>query len=431
VVKRIGTQRRHERDRARERASRFQLERLEGRELMSRSPLGISFPDLVPTGNAAPIAAYGQPFAVRVDVVNRGASSQVEPTNLAQGALSYADAGPSLLGVYISRSSHFNMRTAQRIGEVPVPAIAQNSVQTVEASVLMPEARRGLPPVGGRLFVFFCADDTQAIHETDDTNNWTRVGVPIDIRPAGPNLRGVTIDVPEIVRPGDWIRPTVQVTNSGTIDTAPQGPVTVHLVASSDRDFGPGDVILESWTLDNIPALSAVPLGVHQARTGDLNSIYDQPNVITLTGDQALLPPGPNDYFIGVIVDPDNTIVETDEMSSRLAPVKPVVRTLPGLPPAGILGTPTNRPFPVPPLGRFQGAFVRPVEGITPRPTPTPGTEITFLATTTRVSARLELLSSQGRTEELTAIARRASGQVGLPARSFPARTADLGERTL
>jgi hypothetical protein len=424
VVKRIGTQRRH--DQRTRSTRRAQLERLEGRELLSYSPLNASFPDLVPTGATAPVAAYGQPFTIRADIANRGASSQVEPQGLAPGATSFADAGPTVLGVYISRSSHFNLRTAQRIGEVPVPAVAQNSVVTVQGTVTMPAARPGLPPVGGRLFVFFCADDTQNVQESDEFNNWTRQGAPIEIRPAGPNLRGIVLSVPEIVRPGDMIQPTVQVANFGTVDTAPQGPVTVQLVASSDRDFGPGDVILDTWTIANLPSLASVPLGVHESRvgalSGDINSIYDQANVVTLTGTPSILPVGPTDYFIGVIVDPLNTIAETDEMSSRLSPVKPVTRTLPGLPPAGVVGTPSNQPFPVPPLGRFQGVFVRPVDSVTAVAAAS-ASELTYLATTKRISARLDLLTSESKTEMLTTLARRAAGQVGLPARPRTLKT--------
>src|SRR5438105_4542509 len=73
-------------ERVRRRPDRIAPERLEGRELLSYSPLGFSLPDLTVTGRAAPIAAYGGPLAVEVDVRNLGASSLIEPLNLEPGA---------------------------------------------------------------------------------------------------------------------------------------------------------------------------------------------------------------------------------------------------------------------------------------------------------------------------------------------------------
>ena len=336
-------------------AVRLETEALEGRQLLSYSPLG-SLPDLTVTGQAGAIAAYGGPLTVTLDVRNLGAASTIEPLNLQPGSTSTADAGPSHVGVYLLRTPHARPGGAGSvlIGEVPIPGVPQNSLVTVSQTLQMPAKPHRFPGSGGNVYLAFRADDLGEGDDLDRTNNTGPI-VPLTIEAALPDLTTIALDVPPTIQPGDTIAPSIKIANYGTVDTATQGPVTVLLVASTTTNFGPTDVILGRYQIDDLPGLSQAP----QRRTvlGDVN-VDDPPNVITLdttTGDQpnVTLPTGLGNYFIGVIVDPLNTIRELHEIgsgpSSALQQVHRV-SVVPGLPPAGIQSAPSpdTNLFPIP-----------------------------------------------------------------------------------
>lgn len=332
------------------------VERLEDRQLMAYSPLGYSLPDLTVSGTVAPTAAYGHDLAIRLDVRNLGASSLYEPLALEPGAPSTADAPPSHVGVFISRTPHFGYRTTIKIADVEVPAVPQNSVVTVNTSVQLPAYQPGFPVNGKTIYVFFKADNLNEVLEADKIHNLNRKAQPVLLQLPLPELSGVTWDVPAIVQPGDALRPTIKVANFGTVNTDTQGPFNVYLVASDDNKFGPGDTILQVFTIDSLPGLNSVPLAPHSI-DGDLNTIYDQPNVVTLTSDQVVTPHVPGPYYIGVFVDPEHAILQLHDTEGKrpntLFPSKKTDKPIPGLPPAGILQAPapdTNL-FPIPAFG--------------------------------------------------------------------------------
>lgn len=336
-------------------ALRPETETLEGRQLLSYSPIG-SLPDLTVTAQAGAIATYGGPITVTLDVRNLGSSSMIEPLNLQPGSPSTADAGPSHVGVYLLRSSrsHPGGPGSILIGEVPVPGVPQNSLVTVSQTLILPAKPHRFPGSGGNLFLAFKADDLKEVPEVDRTN---KVGplVPVRIEAALPDLAAIAIDVPPTLQPGDTIAPSIKIANYGTVDTVTQGPVTVLLVASTNPNFGPANVILGRYQITDLPGLSQAP----QRRTvlGDV-TVDDQPNVITLetTTDghrTVTLPSGLGSYFLGVIVDPLNTIRELHEIGSGPSSALHLlqrVAVVPGLPPAGILSAPSpdTNLFPIP-----------------------------------------------------------------------------------
>jgi hypothetical protein len=341
------------------------VERLEPRALLAWSPLGFSLPDLTVQGLAAPVASYGGPLTVTVEVDNLGSSTMTEPLSLQPGATSSADAPPSQVGVFLGRSPHFGPG-AVRVGTVDIPAIPQKGVAIVTDTLTLPARTRNLPPNGGTAFVFFRVDDGRQVVEADETNNIQRRGVPVRMAVGLPDLFAVGLDTPPTLQPGDAIQPTIQLANYGTVDPAAQGTFDVQLVLSTDRNFGPGDVILQTFTVDSVPPLSAVPM--RNVVLGDVN--IDQPeNIISLTPDAPLtLPSGPAQYFLGVIVDPDNRIREISEVgrpfSSELDPIRPVGPPIPGLPVAGVVTSPSpaTNLFPIPPFGPIPSLLNPPIE---------------------------------------------------------------------
>lgn len=353
---------RRDRDRslaARARRAELRLESLEGRQLLSYSPIG-SLPDLTVSAQAGAIAAYGGPISVTLDVRNLGASSTIEPLNLEPGATSTADATASHVGVYLLRGPNARLGSGIRIGEVAVPAVPQNSLVRVTGTVTLPNRPRGFPGSGGTVYLAFRADDLRESRDLDRANNQGN-RVPMIVDAALPDLTTIAVDLPPVMQPGDVIAPSIKVANYGTVNITQQGPVTVLLVASSDTNYGPTDVILGRYQITDLPGLSQAP----QRRTvlGDV-TLDNPPNVVTLEtttseSQTVQLPGGSAGYFIGVIVDPLNEIRELHEIGSGPSSALQFVRRIgdvPGLPPAGTQSAPSPAVnlFPTPAFAPLQ-----------------------------------------------------------------------------
>lgn len=348
------------------------LEGLEERELLSFSPLGFSLPDLTVTGVSAPVAAYGGTLTVSVDVRNLGASSITEPYLLSQGAPSAADAPPSEVAVFLGRGPQ-RRGPLVPLGTIPIPAVAQNSLVTVTQTLPMPDRPGRLPGLGQTAYVYFRIDPAGTIIEHDRRNNFSRRGAPVNITVDLPDLYAVALDVPTVMQPGDVIAPTIRVANFGAANPSEQGTFLVQLVASTDQDFGPGDSVLDTFTISSLPPLAAVPM--RNTVLGDVD-ITPPINIITLQSTTPVaLPTQPGRYFIGVVVDPQQSIQEIEEVglgsSTRIDPIRRVGPPDPAFPPAGVLPDPNpaipatglGNQFPVPASG-----FLIATPGIFPPP---------------------------------------------------------------
>jgi hypothetical protein len=333
------------------------LERLEGRELLAFSPVGFSLPDLAISGFAAPVAAWGGPFAVTVDVRNQGASSMIEPLNLAPGSSSTADAPATIVQVFFSKSMKSSSPKVM-VGQFAVPSIPQNtSLRITEDFAALPAAPPGFPVFNGKVFVSFVVGAGNTLTDSDQTNNGAFAPQPVQIEPPLPDLAVVGLDVPPVIQPGDTIQPNIEIANFGTVDTAPQGPVLVALVASPTHNFRRATVIA-TYTIETLHGLSEVPQT--SPALGDVN-IQPPLNIETLVGQPVTLPTSPRTYFLSVVVDPGHNIRQINQLGrsfSRLlgaAPVAPIIHQvgppIPFLPPAGVLSapsSPTTNPFPLP-----------------------------------------------------------------------------------
>ncbi|RUL87725.1 hypothetical protein [Tautonia sociabilis] len=330
------------------------LEALEGRQLLAYSSLGFSIPDLaVADAFTGPVASLGGRLAVTVDVANLGQSSIPEPLNRFSGSTSTADAGETEVAVYLTSRIHSPFGQRVLLGTINVPAIPQNRLARVTGEVTLPET---LPPgfqnAGGSVFLTVEVDPNHQVRDYDRTNNFFRPADAVTIVPDLPEVRAIALGLPPVMNPGDTIRPEVKVANFGAASTNLQGPVTVQIVASQDRNFGPGDIILGTFTVENIPALSLAP--TKGFVPGDAN-LTDPPNVVRLVADQpVVLPDTGSPYYVGVVIDPLNEIQEISEEdagpSSDLELPQLVADSGLGLPPAGVItiASPTDQPFPYP-----------------------------------------------------------------------------------
>lgn len=338
--------------RARRRPDLVALERLEGRELLAYTPLGFSLPDLTVSGFTGPTASWGGLLTATVNVQNLGASSLDEPLAQTPGTTSTADAPSTTVVVLASAHKHSNMGEVV-IGTINVPATPQNSARQLTQSFTMPNKPGGFPGDGGTIYIHFEINRGEAIQETDYTNN-VSASSPVRIEAPFPQLQATALDVPPSMQPGDTIQPTIQVANLGPADTSPQGPVTVALVASVNKKFGPGSSIVARYQVANISSISTQPVN---GQIFSQQTVNTPNNVATIVGAPVTLPIKPNRYYLGIVVDPNNTIKQLGKIGKVAASVKnftliqhvgPHLKTLP---PAGVItpgGGANDQPFPLP-----------------------------------------------------------------------------------
>lgn len=350
----------------RRRAGATAPERLEDRQLMAYTSLGFSLPDLAISGQSAPTAAWGGTLTVNVTLQNLGASTITEPTSLVppkqveigpDGAVvpsyytpSQADAPASSIAVFLVPRGK-GLASGISLGTIEAPAIPQNSLQQLSATLTLPSQPAGFA-ASGNYTVRLVANPTRSFLETNYRNN---VSAPLNVRiqaVTAPALRATAFDVPDRLVPGSTIQPTIQITNLGA--TAVTSDVQVAVVASTSPDFNLGSTIVGAYTISGINGINSTPLpnnirrGArwHQAN----NIITPQSNVVTLSGLTMTLPTSPSTYYIGVVVDPNNLLNLPNQPSNRLELVK-TVSTNPGQAPSVVTGTATAFEFENPPDG--------------------------------------------------------------------------------
>ncbi len=211
------------------------------------------------------------------------------------------------------------------------------------------------------MYIFFKANAGKQAFEVNHRNNISRAPQPIQLAAPLPDLYATAINVPPVMQPGDTIHAEAKIANYGTTDTAYQAPVVVELVASTDKNFGPGDVVLGTVSISNIPPLSAVP--APQTVLG--NSTLDDPiNVVTIQFPTVTLPSAPSTYYLGIEIDPNNQIHQISEIGSgqsfALQQVVSVGPPIANLPPAGVVSTPVSAlaQFAIPPHGVLTAPYL-------------------------------------------------------------------------
>lgn len=328
---------------------------------MNYSPLGSSYPDLTVVGAGPPVAAYGQPITVSADLVNLGSSTVIEPTNLSTGNPGTSGAPASTIGVYLSRNPRHLTGSSIKLGDIVAPPVGQAGVVEVTGTFLMPSRPRGYPANGGNVYLFFRANDGNEVFQLNRRNDVSRAPQAVQLAAPLPQLEAIAINVPPVMQAGDAISAEAKIANYGTADTNLQAPVVVELVASTDRNFGPGDVVLAAVSISNIPPLSAAP--APQTVLGD-TTLDDPVNVVTVQFPSVLLPSSPGTYYLGLEIDPNNQIHEISEVGRgqgfALQQVATVGPRVTNLPPAGVVSTPASplQEFAIPAYGRLTAPYL-------------------------------------------------------------------------
>jgi hypothetical protein len=314
---------------------------------MTYSPFGYSLPQLSVTGYAATTASWNGTVSLNVTVQNQGASSLIEPLNLAPsqtdpntGAVtpttSTADAPATTVEVFASAKPHAKSASIE-IGTIAIPSVPQNSLYNTVATIALPSRPKGLPGNGGKVYLTLVVDNDQTITQSSQVLNVYRVPKPVRITNPLPDLQVAALDIPSPLQPGDVITPTIRIVNLGSADPAAQnqGPVTVELVASQNTTFGPGDSVVGSFQIASLPGVSAIP-----TQDPDLSvngNVIPPSNEFTTTLSPIKLPTTPGTYFLGIVIDPTNKIKETYAPSAALRNVVTVGPTDPLLPPSSLI----------------------------------------------------------------------------------------------
>ena len=250
--------------------------------------------------------------------------------------VSTADAPPTTVEVFASAKPNAKSASIE-IGSISIPSVTQNSSYEVLAAIALPAKPKGFPGDGGKVFLTLVVNNDQTILQSTQALNIFRVPKPVRITNPLPDLQVAAFDVASPLQPGDVITPTIRIGNFGSADPAAQGkgPVTVELVASLDKNFGPGDAVLGSFQIVSLPGVSGVPTQA-TSFNGDTNLIPPD-NEFTTTLAPIKLPTTPGTYFLGIVIDPNNKIKETYAPSPALRSVVQVGPPDPLLPPSSLI----------------------------------------------------------------------------------------------
>ena len=270
----------------RRRRERLDLERLEGRELLAFSPLGFSLPDLSVSGFAGPIGAYTGPLAVTVDVANLGASSIIEPLNLAPGSSSTADSLPTTVVVYVSRVQRPGPTQRIALGEFDIPTIPQNSLMRLRHRD-PPRADAACPRTWGESVHFLRGGPRSPLAGSRPDQQPDSRGVPVQLFTKLPELDGVALDVPPDLRPGDTIQPNFKIANFGTDSTDVQARSKCWSWLRRTLSSGRAIPCWRASRSTMFRPLSEAP--AKRTVLGDAN-LDNPPNILTISSPQVTLP---------------------------------------------------------------------------------------------------------------------------------------------
>jgi subtilase family serine protease len=220
---------------------------------------------------APPAAAAGATVSVEVQVKNRGQGPVEDRTTI---------------GVYLSPSSSltFDPATAVEVGTASAPPIGVDETVTVTVPVQIP-ATAGAT---GFYRLFAVVDADEILVETIETNNATSIDVRV-----GPDLVVDAVGVPGWAQAGTAVTVTDTVRNRGF---SPSGASLVRYYFSSSTTVDASAVAIGQRTL----------LPVTEGTTDTGSASVTIPETAGAAGT----------YYVVAVVDPDNSVVETDEANN-------------------------------------------------------------------------------------------------------------------
>ena len=235
----------------------------------------------------SPHTAAGEPLP---DVVVAGltlapASARAGDTVTATVTVRNQGSGPadaSLVGLYFGISSGSPLTSAVPLGTITVDGLVPGASQQLSKSFTVPDV------APGSFTVIAAADGAAALIENNETNNKRTATLRVTI--ADLTVSRVTL-VPSYARTGDTVTATAVVYNAGQVPAA-AGIVRLHFETAS----GVAPTVLGS--------LSAGPLAAGESR--EVSFAFTVPSV-----------PSGRSYYVWALVDPDGSLLETNEGNNR------------------------------------------------------------------------------------------------------------------
>jgi subtilase family serine protease len=260
-----------------------------------------------------PIDAFVQPLEARLLLAADLRPTFVDvPSNAARGSTisvntAVANGGDSPTGTYTIRYYASSDATITS-GDTLLKSVTRSGQN---AGAVLQWSEAVTIPVGmaaGNYYIGVIVDATNAVVESNETNNWRADSATIQITaPPNIDLRAMLVDGPAAADGGTNIAVTTAVRNQGTADS---GSYTVWYYISTDANITTSDLRVKAVTR---PALGG---GAQQQWA---ESITVPANLAT------------GNYYLGVVVDPLNTLTETAENNNVLAEPTAIRITQPSL----------------------------------------------------------------------------------------------------
>ncbi|MCX6585764.1 MAG: S8 family serine peptidase [Acidobacteria bacterium] len=246
-------------------------------EGVSEAPLTIgrqTLPDLIITDGSAPATGTtGQPVRLSVEVKNQGTAS----------------AGAFRVGYYLSVDSVIT-RSDTQIGTCNFSSLGIDVSATCSGNITLP-----LTLAPGTYYVGAFADDTGQVNESDEGNNTALAPNQMVVTRASVDLTVTAVTAPATVTLGQSPNITSAIRNQGTADA---GAFRLGYYLSTDATITTGDIQLGTCSY------TALAAGANSGCAGPL--LFP-----------ATLAPGR--YYLGVIVDDQNQVAESNETNNTRA----------------------------------------------------------------------------------------------------------------
>lgn len=258
---------------------------------VSQAELANLGPDLIDpqTGVSTRLGFFGQPTRLKLNIGNAGG----------------ADGRNFKVGVVVSRDLTLSLLTDTLVYEQTVAVIPAGSTGTpVDLSFTMPlNDRANMPFVTGQYYLFVLVDSSQSINETNEGNNNIAVNSPVRLAAPAPDLTVLRVDAPASAGVGE-IAPVYRVLKNVGNVASPEAKY--RYFASANTIITPDDVPLSIVTSGTPSLFGTVTLGIGQSQAAT--------DLVQLPASMA-----PGAYYIGVLIDSDDSVVELDETNNGVA----------------------------------------------------------------------------------------------------------------
>jgi subtilase family serine protease len=248
-------------------------------------------PDFVDsaTGITTRRALFGQPGRVTVIAQNTGGA---DAKNFHVSVVMSADANLSLLSDLV-------------VGDKQVSLIASGTSQTIDLPFTIPlNDAHGHPWPTGNYYFFALLDSQGQVTELNEQNNNLQIMGPVLISAPAPDLTVVRIDAPASAGVGE-IAPVYRVLKNIGIKDA--SDVVYRYYLSANQTITPDDIPL-AIVSGTMPVLDGHLAMLTAGQVDAATELVQVPGTVT-----------PGTWYIGVLIDPDNTVLELDETNNGLA----------------------------------------------------------------------------------------------------------------